>query len=496
MVAAGAGPHLRPGERPAGRLPVQQPRRRASGRGAILWLGGHAAAAAPPPTLDSASLHSDDTLVGAARDHAPRRRGRAARDRDDDARADRRHVRLAAGHGGSARRARATRLRSPTLARRPAGARSRPRRLHRRRRRRQHDRARAPARASSCARSATTRRSFEPPVTFSSAGAGPITALDGRHGLPRRHDRDVGAGRRWSTRAGSPTPASSTPSRLLGPAGYAPQLAAVLSDNNHAFVMWTDEPPPAPPPRRPIYLEHSGDNVTVRPAARAGLVRRAGGAAAHARLDRARCGCPPRRACSPHGPGCRGGNYAVSAAGLTSRGAGRHADARRSRAPTCASPRSPPGRTTTRRRARARAARVARLRRDPPGDPRRAHVPAARGGVSFERARPARAGGRSTASPSVAIDPATDRAVVAWQTRAPAACRPIAYAVRAAAVGAGASAQERADREQAEGEAADVRVVGDAGAAAERRRDAERAEQRVEDRATARASPTPAARRS
>ena len=31
---------------------------------------------------------------------------------------------------------------------------------------------------------------------------------------------------------------------MLGPAGYAPQLAAVLSDNNHAFVMWTDEPPP------------------------------------------------------------------------------------------------------------------------------------------------------------------------------------------------------------------------------------------------------------
>ena len=63
---------------------------------------------------------------------------------------------------------------------------------------------------------------------------------------------------RWITNAGHVVPDAAR----SGPAGYAPQLAAVLSDNDHAFVMWTDEPPPGRAGTTTIYLEHSGDDVT------------------------------------------------------------------------------------------------------------------------------------------------------------------------------------------------------------------------------------------
>jgi hypothetical protein len=60
----------------------------------------------------------------------------------------------------------------------------------------------------------------------------------------------------WITNAGRAYPA-----QVLGPAGYAPQMAAVLSDNDHAFAMWTDEPAPGVSGEARIYLEHSGNNV-------------------------------------------------------------------------------------------------------------------------------------------------------------------------------------------------------------------------------------------
>jgi hypothetical protein len=43
----------------------------------------------------------------------------------------------------------------------------------------------------------------------------------------------------------------------LGPAGYAPQIAAVLSDDDRAFVIWTDEPAPGTPGTARVLLAHS-----------------------------------------------------------------------------------------------------------------------------------------------------------------------------------------------------------------------------------------------
>jgi hypothetical protein len=43
----------------------------------------------------------------------------------------------------------------------------------------------------------------------------------------------------------------------LGPAGYAPQVSAVLSDDYHAFVIWTVEPPPGVAGTARVLLAHS-----------------------------------------------------------------------------------------------------------------------------------------------------------------------------------------------------------------------------------------------
>jgi len=51
--------------------------------------------------------------------------------------------------------------------------------------------------------------------------------------------------------------------QLLGPSGYAPQIAAVLSDDNRAFVIWTDEPPPGAGGATQILLAHSRSLATL-----------------------------------------------------------------------------------------------------------------------------------------------------------------------------------------------------------------------------------------
>ena len=237
-----------------------------SGRGAILWLGGAPSAggaAAAGTTLDIASLHSDD-LTSLARTFS--------------------HGLLAlAGRWSTAWtwRARSWRPSAPPPARPSARAtpaarwgRSTPlggpgglvatadgyigdavvvntvrhggQQLIELRPQRHYDGSFASARCACPSASGADRRAvrwrWTSAPTRSSSGlrAGRLRAMD-----QQRRARPRG--------------------RTLGPTGYAPQLAAVLSDNNHAFVMWTDEPAPGAPGVSRIYLDHSGNNVTFGP---------------------------------------------------------------------------------------------------------------------------------------------------------------------------------------------------------------------------------------
>ena len=269
---------------------------------------------------------------------------------------------------------------------------------------------------------------FGRPVAFS-VGAAPVSALT--VGMDFRADAIVLWAQsgtvyaRWITNRGRVYPA-----RTLGPAGYAPQLAAVLSDNNHAFVMWSDEPPPGTPGPSTIYLEHSGDDVTFgRPRVLTRFTepaeqRLTPGSIALVRITPSEGVTAAWTSRSPSG------NYAVSAAGLTSGGP--------LPAATIAQP--------------AEDLRLAALAAGPHDDivvvlesaPRAARgfdgthqaILAARtvsggpGGFSFETPAALAAPGPNSA-PAVAIDPHTDRAVVAWQTTS-GGLPAVAYAVRAA----------------------------------------------------------------
>ena len=161
--------------------------------------------------------------------------------------------------------------------------------------------------------------SFGAPVTFASAGSGPITAL--AVGMDFRADSIVLWAQggevyaRWITNAGAVHPL-----RTLGPAGPAPQLAAVLSDNNHAFAMWTDEPPPGVSATATIYLEHSGNHVTFGPPhalvsfTEPAQQRLTPGSLALVRMS-------PSEGVLAAWTSVSGANYVVSAAGMTSAGA-------------------------------------------------------------------------------------------------------------------------------------------------------------------------------
>jgi hypothetical protein len=221
------------------------------------------------------------------------------------------------------------------------------------------------------------------------------------------------------------------PPQVLGPAGYAPALAAVLSDNDHAFAMWTDEPPPGVAGEARIFLEHSGNDVSF-PADPRQLV--AFGEPAAQRLTPgsiALVRVTPSEGVLAAWTLVQGGNYVVQAAGLTS--------SQVLPAATIALP--------------GADLRLAALATGPDNDfvavlesaPRSAtgfelsqqsilaarSVPGGPGGVAFEAPTQLAPPGPNSA-PSVAIDPDSDRAVVAWQTVSDGTSA-VAYAVRGGA---------------------------------------------------------------
>jgi len=218
------------------------------------------------------------------------------------------------------------------------------------------------------------------------------------------------------------------PAQVLGPAGYAPALAAVLSDNNHGFAMWTDEPAPGAPGEARIYLEHSAANVAFpavpRPLAAFAeprVARLGPGSIALARVT-------PSEGVLAAWTLVQRGSFVVKAAGLTATTvlppatiAQPGADLRLAALATGplndfvvvleSAPRGAGGFDTSQQTILA------------------AHsVSGGPGGVSFETPTQLTQAGPNT-EPSVAIDPDTDRAVVAWQTFA-GSLPQIAYAVR------------------------------------------------------------------
>ena len=133
-------------------------------------------------------------------------------------------------------------------------------------------------------------RSFGRPVILEE-GFAPITAL--AVGMDFRADSIVlwaqggEVHAQWVTNDGRVYPP-----QVLGPAGYAPQLAAVLSDNSHAFAMWTDQP--ARRRRRGDHLPGAfGQRRRLLNDARgARAFPRTGAAAPDTRRDRARARDP------------------------------------------------------------------------------------------------------------------------------------------------------------------------------------------------------------
>ena len=273
-------------------------------------------------------------------------------------------------------------------------------------------------------------RSFARAITLEE-GFAPITALT--VGMDFRGDSIVlwaqggEVHAQWVTNDGDVYAA-----QLLGPAGYAPALAAVLSDNDHAFVMWTDEPAPGRPGEAQDLPRALGQQRrSAGRAAAARDVRRAGGPAPRAGLDRAgpghALGGGAGRLDADLGRQLRGAGRRTDelpgAAGGDDRGARRRPAPRRARRPARdndfvavleSAPRSPSGFDASQQAILAA--------RSVPGGP---------GGVAFETPTQLAAPGFNSA-PSVAIDPDSDRAVVVWQTvvgGVPA----VAYAVRTGA---------------------------------------------------------------
>lgn len=256
-------------------------------------------------------------------------------------------------------------------------------------------------------------RSFAAPVTMLE-GPAPISSLT--VALDFRADSIVvwvqgGEVRaQWVSNGGSPSPP-----QTLGPAGYATQIAAVLSDDNRAFVLWTDQPPPGSSAATTIYLDHSAVNVafSALPRAIATLVqppaqRLGPGAVGLVRVT-------PSEGVLAAWPIIADGDYAIQAAGLTSSkvlppatisqigadlrlaalatGPRNDVIAVLERAPRAATGFDP-------------AAQAILAARTVPGGP---------GGVAFEPPALLAPEGPNSA-PAVAFDPDSDRALVAWQT--------------------------------------------------------------------------------
>lgn len=228
----------------------------------------------------------------------------------------------------------------------------------------------------------------------------------------------------WVSNGGSPGPP-----QVLGPAGYAPQIAAVLSDDNRAFVLWSDQPPPGSSAQTTIYLDHSAANVSFSAPPRAiasfsqpPAQRLGQGAVALVRET-------PSEGVLAAWPTIVDGDYAIQAAGLTSTRvltpatiSQIGADLRL--AALAAGPRNDVV-AVLERAPRAAAGGFDQTRqailaaRTVPGGP---------GGVAFEVPVLLASAGPNS-DPAVAIDPASDRAVLAWQTVVGGQDQ-IAYAVR------------------------------------------------------------------
>ncbi|MGD0980287.1 MAG: hypothetical protein ABR946_02275 [Solirubrobacteraceae bacterium] len=106
--------------------------------------------------------------------------------------------------------------------------------------------------------------------------------------------------------------------QLLGPSGYAPQIAALLSDDDRAFVIWTDEPPPGAGGATQVLLAHSAVGPTFHGARTlasftepAGVRLTAGSVAAERLSD---------EGVALLWPAMANGNYVVDAAGVTQTG--------------------------------------------------------------------------------------------------------------------------------------------------------------------------------
>jgi hypothetical protein len=246
-------------------------------------------------------------------------------------------------------------------------------------------------------------------------GSGTVTAL--AIGMDFRADRLVvwaQGGRIWAqyvTNGGR-----IKPRQLLGPSGYAPQISAVLSDDDHAFVLWTDEPPLGVVGPTSVYLAHSGFGPTFHRATvlaaftQAPGVRLTPGAVAAERLS--------SEGVALLWPAMTGGNYVIDAAGATQTGvlapsvlAQAGQDLRLGAVATGPqneivvlvedAPRTTAGFDQSRQELLATRSNEVR-------DP---------GGLGFGPLTEI-APSASNSDPSVGVDPDTDSAVAAWQTTA------------------------------------------------------------------------------
>jgi hypothetical protein len=105
--------------------------------------------------------------------------------------------------------------------------------------------------------------SFARPV-YLAAGSTPITAL--ALGMDFRADTIVAwssGGEIWSRWVTNHGHMGSI--QRLGPSGADPQISAVLSDDDRAFVAWTDEPPLGVSGTTRVYLDHSAIGVVFKP---------------------------------------------------------------------------------------------------------------------------------------------------------------------------------------------------------------------------------------
>jgi hypothetical protein len=216
--------------------------------------------------------------------------------------------------------------------------------------------------------------------------------------------------------------------QVLGPAGYDTQIGAVLSDNNRAFVIWTDQPAPGRSGPTTIFLDHSGSNVVFASRPRVlttftqpSAQRLGPGAVALVRET-------PSEGVLAAWTLVQGSSYVVAAAGLTSHTvlpaatiAQQGADLRLAALATgphddvvAVLERAP--RTSSGFDSAEQAILAART------------VPGGPGGVAFGTPAQLAAPGPN-GEVSVAVDPDNDEALVAWQTQSGGSAR-VAYAVR------------------------------------------------------------------